>query len=138
LALGIAIGRVGCFLINDHAGAATSLPWGILWSDGIMRHPVALYEILAMAGVFTLLWSLRESISRQRQRDGSIFLLFLFSYAVIRFFLDFLREEQGALADPRFWIFSTSQWISIFLMIFAFIIWAVKKPRLSNRYSPDH
>ncbi|MEK7160914.1 MAG: prolipoprotein diacylglyceryl transferase family protein, partial [Patescibacteria group bacterium] len=29
--LGIGLGRIGCILINDHQGAITSLPWGILW-----------------------------------------------------------------------------------------------------------
>jgi len=59
-ALGIAIGRVGCFLLNDHQGAATDLPWGILWPDGIARHPAALYEILMTLGLFGLLWYLEK------------------------------------------------------------------------------
>jgi len=43
LALGIFIGRIGCFLIKDHPGTETNLPWAIQWPDMISRHPVALY-----------------------------------------------------------------------------------------------
>jgi len=39
--ISIAIGRIGCSLINDHQGAETQLPWGIVWPDGVIRHPVA-------------------------------------------------------------------------------------------------
>jgi phosphatidylglycerol---prolipoprotein diacylglyceryl transferase len=49
LALGIAIGRIGCFLtgLSDNTcGTPTSLPWGINFGDGIPRHPTQLYEII--------------------------------------------------------------------------------------------
>ena len=48
LALGIAIGRVGCFLtgLSDNTyGSPTTLPWGINFDDGIPRHPTQFYEI---------------------------------------------------------------------------------------------
>jgi hypothetical protein len=52
LALGIAIGRIGCYLagLDDFTyGTPTTLPWGHDFGDGILRHPVQLYESLAMA-----------------------------------------------------------------------------------------
>ncbi len=61
LCLGIGIARIGCLLINDHQGAPTSLPWGILWSDGIARHPVALYESLAGFLLFGVFWWIQKS-----------------------------------------------------------------------------
>jgi phosphatidylglycerol:prolipoprotein diacylglycerol transferase len=57
LAIGVAIGRIGCHLAGpgDHtAGLPTALPWGYDYGDGIPRHPTALYEIpvlLFIAGV---------------------------------------------------------------------------------------
>jgi len=57
LAAGIAIGRWGCFLagLPDYTyGVPTSLPWGVDFGDGIPRHPVQLYESLAMLGF--LVW----------------------------------------------------------------------------------
>ena len=62
VALGIGIGRIGCFLINDHIGAPTSLPWGISWPDGISRHPVALYESLVGFALFAIFWWLYKRI----------------------------------------------------------------------------
>src|SRR5439155_22715098 len=57
LAVGVAIGRIGCFLagIDDFTyGTPTVLPWGHDFGDGIARHPVQLYESAAMlaAAVF--------------------------------------------------------------------------------------
>ena len=52
LAIGIAIGRIGCYLagLDDFTyGTPTALPWGHDFGDGILRHPVQLYESLAMA-----------------------------------------------------------------------------------------
>ena len=48
LAVGIAVGRVGCYLtgLDDHTyGLPTTLPWGVDFGDGVARHPTQLYEI---------------------------------------------------------------------------------------------
>lgn len=52
LAIGIAVGRIGCFLggLDDFTyGVETSLPWGVDFGDGVSRHPVQLYESATMA-----------------------------------------------------------------------------------------
>ena len=52
LAVGVAVGRIGCFFsgLDDFThGTPTTLPWGHDFGDGIMRHPVQLYESAAMA-----------------------------------------------------------------------------------------
>jgi phosphatidylglycerol:prolipoprotein diacylglycerol transferase len=123
LTLGISIGRIGCFLINDHQGAITSLPWGILWPDGFLRHPVALYESLAGFIFFIIFWRLKDNF----KRPGQLSLLFLASYSVIKFFLDFTRQQQGFLADAHFWKFDTSQWLAIFIFLIALVLWQKKK-----------
>jgi phosphatidylglycerol:prolipoprotein diacylglycerol transferase len=54
LAVGIAVGRIGCFLagLDDFTyGTPTALPWGHDFGDGISRHPVQLYESAAMAAL---------------------------------------------------------------------------------------
>jgi len=141
----LAIGRLGCFLINDHEGAITSLPWGILWPDGMARHPVALYLILfdlALAGF--LWWRGERQVGIippfEKGRGGWIleklqnppqpsvakggskhqFLLFLILYSLGRFLLDFTRY---ILADPHFWGLAASQWISLLIVIFTVFIW---------------
>lgn len=92
LAMGIAVGRWGCFLagLPDYTyGTATSLPWGVDFGDGIHRHPVQLYESFAML-VFLVAY-LRE-IARGNEfvvRQG--FYLFVSWYALQRFVWEFLK-----------------------------------------------
>src|SRR5882672_1133747 len=60
LAVGIAVGRWGCFLagLPDYTyGTATDLPWGVDFGDGVTRHPVQLYESASMLAVlFLFVW----------------------------------------------------------------------------------
>jgi phosphatidylglycerol:prolipoprotein diacylglycerol transferase len=59
LALGIAIGRIGCFLtgLSDNTyGTPTTLPWAINFGDGIPRHPTQLYEIVFLLSLTPILY----------------------------------------------------------------------------------
>ena len=90
LAVGIAVGRIGCFLagLGDQTyGVATSLPWGVDFGDGIARHPVQLYEsayALLLAGVLSMAGS-------RRPPEGSLFRLFLVLYLGFRLAVDFWK-----------------------------------------------
>jgi phosphatidylglycerol:prolipoprotein diacylglycerol transferase len=92
LCLGIAVGRIGCFLAglaDDTYGTPTRLPWGIDFGDGIPRHPTQLYEILFLAALAFLLL-------RYNQRphpEGSTFRLFLFAYLTWRLVIDFIKPQ---------------------------------------------
>jgi prolipoprotein diacylglyceryltransferase len=100
LAAGIAVGRWGCFFagLPDYTfGTPTSLPWGVDFGDGVMRHPVQLYESFSMLAF--LLFYLRE-IARGNvfvQRQG--FYLFVAFYALQRFAWEFLKPYPH-LAGP--------------------------------------
>ena len=113
IALGIFIGRLGCFLINDHPGAITNLFWAIQWPDGAMRHPVALYLSINGLILFFILWFLRNKL----QKPGHLFIIFLIYYSFSRFFLEFTR-----INDPKYLNLFISQWISIFLFIYGIIL----------------
>jgi len=66
LAVGIAIGRIGCFLtgLSDNTyGIPTSLPWGIDFGDGISRHPTQLYEIIFLAALIPFLYRVLRDIN---------------------------------------------------------------------------
>lgn len=90
LALGIAMGRIGCFLtgMEDHThGLPTALPWAIDFGDGIPRHPTQLYEIgflLALTGL--LVW-----LQRRPQPEGHVFRVFLGGYMAFRLLIDFIK-----------------------------------------------
>ncbi len=92
LLLGMAIGRIGCFLtgLSDRTyGIATTLPWGIDFGDGIQRHPTQLYEI----GFLMLVWVFLRWRSQFALRSGDLFKFFLMSYLGMRFFIDFLKPD---------------------------------------------
>ncbi len=90
LALGIAVGRIGCFLsgLGDQTyGIATALPWGVDFGDGIARHPVQLYE-----SAFALLLAGGLVLARRRGlAEGAEFRLFLIAYLGFRLAVDFLK-----------------------------------------------
>lgn len=89
--LGLAIGRIGCFLagLNDGTyGIPTSLPWAIDFGDGLPRHPTQLYEI-AFAGVLALL--LHRNTSYLAPETGLRFKLMLSAYLVWRLTIDALK-----------------------------------------------
>jgi phosphatidylglycerol:prolipoprotein diacylglycerol transferase len=91
LVVGIAIGRIGCFLtgLDDHTyGLPTTLPWGVDFGDGLPRHPAQLYEI----GFLVVLWPVLSALNRRPdQPDGAIFKIFLVAYLGFRFLLEFLK-----------------------------------------------
>lgn len=104
--LGQAIGRWGNFVNQELYGAPTNLPWGIFISpenrlagfqDQAYYHPIFLYESLwNLASVFVLLWIGRRFA--KSLKDGDLFLMYLISYPLIRFLLDFLRLDASELA----------------------------------------
>jgi phosphatidylglycerol:prolipoprotein diacylglycerol transferase len=113
----IAMSRIGCALINDHQGAVTSLPWAIIWPDGVMRHPVAEYLIINALIIFSILRFLKSRL----KKPGQLFFSFLFLYSFSRFFLDFTRSTGTFLSDPHYFGLSTTQWLSL-LIIFVILI----------------
>jgi phosphatidylglycerol---prolipoprotein diacylglyceryl transferase len=107
LAVGIAIGRVGCWIagLADHTyGSPTALPWGIDLGDGVRRHPVQLYEILFLGGVALLLARMRAVGIR---RGGDLYRAFLIAYLGWRLCIDFLKPE------PAFAGLSAIQWTCV-------------------------
>jgi len=125
--LGIITARIGCLLINDHQGAITSLPWGIVWPDGSIRHPVALYLIINALLIFLILNLLKDKL----KKPGLLFYCFLAIYSFTRFFLDFTRSDDTSFSDPSFLWFNISQWTSIFLFFFSFCLFFNKRKQLA-------
>ncbi len=97
LALGTAIGRVGCFLtgLSDRTyGLATTLPWGVNFGDGVARHPTQLYEslfVLALATVLTL------ATRRRTLPSGAFFRLYFAGYFSFRFAVEFIKPRETPL-----------------------------------------
>ncbi|MFB6459422.1 prolipoprotein diacylglyceryl transferase [Bradyrhizobium tunisiense] len=100
LAVGIAIGRLGCYFagLDDFTyGTPTSLPWGHDFGDGVLRHPVQLYESAAMA-TFALAYVLTV-LNRNAFVITNGFYLALACYGAQRFLWEFLKP-YGTLIGP--------------------------------------
>ncbi len=98
LALGIAIGRLGCFFagLPDYTyGTPTHLPWGVDFGDGIARHPVQLYESAAMLLFLAAYLPALATDSLLVRRRG--FYLFVGWYALQRFAWEFLKPYPAVL-----------------------------------------
>src|SRR6185369_9415186 len=144
LALGQAFGRQGCFSAGCCWGKATTLPWGVHFTelghdytgvpiygpDGsdLYLHPTQLYESFFMLLVFAFLYYLH----RKKKFDGQVLVTYAIIYALFRFLIEFIRD------DPRGDLFgftsltglSTSQMISFIVAVGAiiFLIVRLRKP----------
>lgn len=112
LCVGIAVGRIGCFLtgVEDHtAGVATTLPWGVNFGDGIARHPTQLYEVIFAAVLGIFLW-------RRMQRPftaGDVFKMFMVAYFTFRLACDFVKPEVRVFLGM-----SSIQWACVAMLVF--------------------
>ena len=98
LAIGIAVGRWGCLfagLPDGTYGSPTTLPWGVDLGDGVARHPVQVYESLAMT-VFLLVYldGLRRRAPWAMQ---SGFYVFCACYGAQRFVWEFFKPYPRLL-----------------------------------------
>lgn len=96
-----AIGRFGNWFNQELFGTPTDLPWALEVSpaaaaragfpDASTFHPTFLYEaLLNLLAVGVILWTER----RRDWKQGSIFLLYLACYGVIRFLMELLRTDD--------------------------------------------
>jgi len=91
LILGIAIGRIGCFLtgLADHThGVHSTLPWAVDFGDG-PRHPTQLYEIAFLI----LLGAALALRARRAYWNGELFRLFMLGYIAFRFAIEFIKPR---------------------------------------------
>ncbi|MEE4001641.1 prolipoprotein diacylglyceryl transferase family protein [Tenacibaculum sp. FZY0031] len=90
---GIFIGRIGCFLsgINEFTyGVETKFFLGMDLGDGVLRHPVALYELVFLIMLFISLKYLQKEYVLQ---SGELFKVFMLAYFGFRFCIEFLKPN---------------------------------------------
>src|SRR3954451_1772524 len=97
LALGYAIGRIGCQLSGDgDYGKPSDVPWAMGYPHGtvptppgVKVHPTRIYETITMGLLAFALWQLRDVV-----RPGVLFALYLVGSGIERFLVEFLRRNE--------------------------------------------
>jgi phosphatidylglycerol---prolipoprotein diacylglyceryl transferase len=113
IVLGLALGRVGCFLNGCCYGRPTSLPWAVGGRGGSSLHPTQLYETIACLGLFVLTWWWW----RHRRWQGEVAALGLFGYVTWRFINEGLRGDTVASSFLGLFPVTTSQAVSLYLAV---------------------
>lgn len=137
IALGSFFGRQGCFAAGCCWGKPTTLPWGVKFTQAgheitgvpidAHLHPTQLYESFAMLAVFLLLlW-----LHKRRAFTGQVILTYALVYSVIRFAIEFVRDDPRGdiLGLTTLTGLSTSQLISLVVGIAALILFVVRRKR---------
>jgi phosphatidylglycerol:prolipoprotein diacylglycerol transferase len=143
MALGIGIGRLGCFLNGCCYGLPTKLPWGIQfppesYSSGVFPgerlHPSQLYMSFAGFALFAILLAM----DRKRRFDGWLFWTYIAMDSVLRFLIDFTRyyDATSFLGKIGGLSFNMNQLLSVGLIATSLIMLRVLKNRPSAGTSP--
>lgn len=132
LAMGHAIGRLGCFAAGCCYGKPTEHFWGITFTNSIAKEvsgtplghalePTQLIESAAELGIFFLLtW-----MFKRKKFDGQVFGAYLFLYGVARFFIEYLRDDPGR-GSVFGGLMSGTQLIAIGLVLTGGLIWYLR------------
>jgi len=126
--LGMAIGRLGDLVNGEHCAKVTNLPWGVIYSNpespglrcaiihhgtfDVAVHPATTYEIFGSLLILALLFFAVSRFEFWRW-PGVTFLLFLNSYALLRFGLTYLRVDS---ADTFFLDLKVPQFVSLLVL----------------------
>ena len=110
-AIGLAFGRIGNFVNQELYGTKTSLPWGmnVPEVEGL-RHPLQIYDAL-LSLLIALVCFLH--LRNPRSTHGRTFAIFLMLYGVMRFCLEFIREQQYPLIDIAGFLATRGQILTI-------------------------
>jgi phosphatidylglycerol:prolipoprotein diacylglycerol transferase len=130
IALGHAIGRLGCFAAGCCWGQKCSLPWAVTFTNplsnqlfgtplGIPLHPTQLYEAFAEAIIFLVLyWRFHRP-----HRPGALIGLYLVLYSSVRFLVEFVRAHDEA--NPSYGPLVAEQWLALALV--AAGVWLLRR-----------
>lgn len=131
LALAQGFGRIGCFLAGCCYGIETS-QFGVIFPEGSLAPAgVSLFPSQLVMSVFDFLLAFfLQWFSSRKTFQGEVGCLYLFAYSFGRFVIEFFRGDtiRGVING-----LSTSQYISIAMAIFAFVLWIWAK----KHYTPN-
>jgi phosphatidylglycerol---prolipoprotein diacylglyceryl transferase len=154
LAIGQAIGRIGCLLSGDGDwGLPSTLPWAMAYPKaivgwgpdtvlklndhyqlvsgffpGVRVHPAPIYETILYTGVFVILWSMRKT----SHPAGRVFYWYLVLAGAARFVVEFVR------INPRvFYMFSEAQLIAVGMMVAGAVLLIITREKGAAEQQPE-
>ncbi len=145
LAAAYALGRIGCFIVNDDYGRPTNLPWGVKFPEGLPPstaqnmqqqfgitipagmdpttvmavHPTQLYEVALMLTAFTVLWKMRLN----GRPVGWLFGVYLVFAGMERFVIEIFRAKDDRLLGGG--LFTLAQLMSVVLIVLGVVVMRV-------------
>ena len=134
LAIGHALGRIGCFLVGDDYGRPTDLPWGVAFPQGLPPtavpvHPTQLYEAILLVPLAWLLARWR----RQGRPDTFVLGAYLTIAGTIRFLIEFVRVNVRVLG-----ILTVAHIASLLVAIAGGVLLVVAKRDRAHPQRPLH
>lgn len=124
--------RMGNLMNSEIYGIETNLPWGFIFvRDGqiVPKHPTQIYEALSYLLIFVLLYSIyiKKGV---RVKQGYLFSLFLILLFTVRFFIEFIKEDQVRFEQGM--SLNMGQWLSIpFVLIGLFLLFRSLRMQVS-------
>lgn len=127
-------GRIGCFLAGCCYGVECDFGFSYTHSlleaaNGVSRFPVQLLEAFCNLLLFAALYLCFQ----KKKAQGKLMAVYLCAYAVMRFFIEFLRGDE---VRGHLWILSTSQWISLVLLVVVPAVVWIQQKRRKRKLSP--
>jgi phosphatidylglycerol:prolipoprotein diacylglycerol transferase len=138
IALGHAIGRLGCFAAGCCYGKPTAHFWGVVFRNplaaawvgtplNVPLEPTQLFEsAVELVNFFILYW-----LIKRKTFDGQVMGAYMFLYGVARFFLEFIRDDPGR-GSVFGGAMSGTQFISILLVLAGGLMWLRRTPAPSK------
>ena len=134
LALGQALGRIGCFMAGCCYGQPTDLPWGVIFChphtlapQNIPLHPTQAYSALGGFAIFFILLFLYS----RRKFQGQVFLWYLILHSTARLFVERFRgDERGLLPGTDM---TLTQLLATVILILAVVALFLLKSRQERR-----
>jgi phosphatidylglycerol:prolipoprotein diacylglycerol transferase len=138
IALGHAVGRLGCLAAGCCFGRPTGVPWAVTFTNplaaanvgtplNVPLHPTQVYESVAEGLILLLLLATEK---KGRAYPGRTFWLYMLMYGISRFIIEFYRgDERGVIVG----VLSTSQFISVVLVPVSILmlVWLARRPQPS-------
>lgn len=126
IAIGMVVGRLGCFFQGCCAGVVTQLPWGVDFGDGLFRHPTQIYEVLFHLTAFVILLFRPE----RKKEGGELLAGYFISYFIYRFISEWIR------INPEKWLgLTVYQWLC--LVGIGIMTVKIRKMKVKSNYNQN-